>query len=194
MALVIAFPIVLNATRPSSVSAVDIDSYLYTESDSYNEATEFITLDSEAIEELAELGIDLLGPDDKLANDIIGFAQKYLGRPYSRGSKGPKAFDCSGFTSYIFKEYGISLSPSSQTQYTQGTKINTDEVKPGDLLFFGGRRGGRTVGHVAMAVDVDDDGKITFIHASTTSGICYDTYPDGGYYSSRYIGARRVIE
>lgn len=132
---------------------------------------------------------------NRLTYDIVDYAKTFLGTPYRRGSKGPKAFDCSGFTSYIFKNFDISLSASSSAQYTQGQQIEIEEVKPGDLLFFGGRRGGKSrVGHVGMVVSVDDDGVVTFIHAATSSGIRYDKYPDGGYYSNRYIGAKRVIE
>lgn len=135
-------------------------------------------------------------PDtDRLAGDIIDYARKFLGRPYRRGSKGPSAFDCSGFTSYVFRNFGYSLSASSGDQYTQGRAVSTDEIRPGDLLFFGGRSSGKNrVGHVGMAVDVDPEtGAVTFIHAATSGGIRYDRYPDGGYYSRRYIGARRVL-
>lgn len=132
--------------------------------------------------------------NDELTGEIIDYATKHLGRPYRSGAKGPSAFDCSGFTSYVFKKFDIALSPSSRTQYTQGRKISLDEVRPGDLLFFAGRRGGKTVGHVGMAVDVNEDGSIKFIHAATSKGITYGKYPDDGYYSKRYIGARRVID
>ncbi len=132
--------------------------------------------------------------NDVLAGEVIDYAESYLGRPYVYGAKGPNAFDCSGFTSYIFKKLDIDLSPSSRLQYTQGRHITLDEVRPGDLLFFAGRRGGKTVGHVAMAVDVNEDGTVKFIHASIKKGISYANYPDGGYYSKRFIGARRVIE
>lgn len=143
-------------------------------------------------------------PDDKseapsfaspIASEVIDYAAKFLGRPYRRGAKGPKSFDCSGFTSFIFRNFDILLNPSSSAQYTQGVSISNDEIRPGDLLFFGGRRSGKTrVGHVGMAVDVDDAGVVTFIHAATSGGIRYDRYPDGGYYSNRYIGARRVLD
>lgn len=132
--------------------------------------------------------------NDELTGEIIDYATKHLGRPYRSGAKGPSAFDCSGFTSYVFKKFDIALSPSSRTQYTQGRKISLDEVRPGDLLFFAGRRGGKTVGHVGMVVDVNEDGSIKFIHAATSKGITYGKYPDNGYYSKRYIGARRVID
>ena len=194
LSLSIATPFAMHADRQRE-SDTNIDPTYYDDNYSeYNQATELLTLDSEAIEELSHLGINVYGENDQLANHIIDYAAQHLGRPYRHGAKGPSAFDCSGFTSYVFKQYGIDLSASSRTQYTQGVKINTDEVRPGDLLFFGGRAGGKTVGHVGIAVDIDDDGTITFIHAANSSGITYNKYPDGGYYSRRYIGARRVIE
>lgn len=132
---------------------------------------------------------------DRLSFDIVNYAKTFLGRPYRRGSKGPSAFDCSGFTSYVFKNFDISLNSSSRSQYLQGEKVELDEVRPGDLLFFSGRRGGKSiVGHVGMVVSVDDNGVVTFIHAATSGGVRYDKYPDGAYYSNRYIGAKRVIE
>lgn len=151
----------------------------------------FLNLD-EASREVVSSYNNVMG-NNSLVNQIIDYAKNYLGRPYRSGAKGPRAFDCSGFTSFVFRNFDISLSPSSRAQYTQGEQINLSEVRPGDLLFFGGRRGGSTVGHVAMAVEVKDNGSIKFIHAAQR-GICYDTYPDGGYYSKRFIGARRVIQ
>lgn len=137
----------------------------------------------------------MLAPASPMASELIDYAAKFLGRPYRRGAKGPKSFDCSGFTSYIFRNFDILLNPSSSAQYTQGIGVPIGEIRPGDLLFFGGRRSGKArVGHVGMAVDVDESGTVTFIHAATSGGIRYDRYPDGGYYSNRFIGARRVLE
>lgn len=127
------------------------------------------------------------------AEEVIDYASKFLGRPYRRGSGGPKAFDCSGFTSFVFRNFDISLSRSSRDQYGQGVSISRNDIQPGDLLFFAGRRGGKTVGHVAIATSVNEDGTVDFIHASSTGGIRHDRYPDGGYYSQRFIGARRVL-
>lgn len=198
LTLAIVSPFAMHADRSTAMQGFEIEVDNLTNQDNYyNQANEFTTLDDEAVRELADMGIDAVDETDtynsQLAEDIIAYAKKYLGRPYRHGAKGPSSFDCSGFTSYVFKQYGITLSPSSKMQATQGEKINTDEVRPGDLLFFGGRSGGSTVGHVAMAVDVDDNGTITFIHAATSKGISYSKYPDGGYYSKRYLGARRVI-
>lgn len=189
-------PLALKATAPQLHSPTDYELRhdAVDDLDNSSSASAFLTLDTVAIEELADYGIEFLPTNDELASHIIEYATQHLGRPYRAGGKTPSGFDCSGFTSYVFRKYGIELSPSSRTQYTQGYKIDKDDIRPGDLLFFGGRAGGKAVGHVAVAVDVDETGKITFIHSASNKGIRYDTYPDGGYYSKRFLGARRVIQ
>lgn len=127
-----------------------------------------------------------------ITTNVIEYASTLIGRPYRRGAKGPSAFDCSGFTSYVFSRFDTRLDASSRSQYLQGEAVERDEILPGDLIFFSGRRSGKTVGHVGIAVDVDSEGRVTFIHAATSGGVRLDRYPDGGYYSRRFIGARRV--
>jgi len=131
---------------------------------------------------------------EAMVGDMMAYARKFLGTRYVRGGKSPKGFDCSGFTSYVFGQFGISLSASSSAQYTQGNAISKDEVGAGDLLFFTGRnsRSGR-VGHVGIAIDNDPvTGEITFIHAAIGGGIRIDKM-SAPYYSRRFIGARRVL-
>lgn len=126
--------------------------------------------------------------------DIISYAKKFIGTRYCRGAKGPKRFDCSGFTGYIFKEFGYRLNHSSQTQYRQGSEVMRDDIRPGDLIFFSGRRAGKNVGHVGIVTDVNpDNNSVKFIHASISGGVRIDSYPDGGYYSKRFVGVRRVL-
>lgn len=128
----------------------------------------------------------------RLVADLLNEANLHIGTRYVRGGKSPKGFDCSGFTSYVYRQFGYRLSPSSRGQYTDGIEISTDEVKPGDLLFFKGRRS-RSVGHVAIAIDADPEtGDITFIHAAVKGGIRVDRV-SMPYYSQRFLGARRVI-
>lgn len=131
-----------------------------------------------------------------LADRMVDYAAKFLGTRYRLGADGPKAFDCSGFTSYVFREFGITLSRTSRQQYLQGSKVNVKDLRPGDLLFFSCRTSGRgNVGHVAMVAEVDaENGTCKFIHASVKYGVTYQNFPDGGYYDSHFIGARRVLD
>ncbi len=146
--------------------------------------------------------IPLLSPraaiEDELPEyigDMLTFAHKFTGLRYRRGGKTPKGFDCSGFTSYVYRQFGISLNASSRSQYKQGTSIENDNLRPGDLVFFGGRGGSKkVVGHVGIVVNVNtDNGTFDFIHSACSSGITVSNSTEP-YYNRRYIGARRVTE
>lgn len=148
---------------------------------------------------------ELLGEDDglgdsfnKISNfqsDLVDFAMKYLGSRYRAGGKTPKGFDCSGFTSFVFNNFDITLSPASRLQGKEGKRVSLDELQVGDLMFFSGRRVGNSVGHVGMVIDVDKEtGTIKFIHSSSSQGVVITTFPDGGYYSRRYLHSTRVID
>ena len=133
----------------------------------------------------------------EITDNLKNFAAKFIGRRYVWGSTGPKTFDCSGFTSYIFRNAGVTLNRTSRMQYTQGEPVkNTSDLRPDDLMFFSSPRSGKgRVGHVAMVVEVDDNGKsLTFIHAASSKGVSYQRFPDGGYYSRNYIGAKRILQ
>lgn len=130
-----------------------------------------------------------------IASDLIEAAKRHIGARYSRGSNGPSAFDCSGFTSYVFKRLGITLKRSSREQVTQGEAITSkSDLQPGDLVFFGhGGRKSKSVSHVGIVTDVDaENGLFTFIHASTSRGVRIDT-SDDSYWAPRYVAARRLL-
>lgn len=130
---------------------------------------------------------------EELLNDLLSEARTHLGKRYSRGSKGPNAFDCSGFSSYVYRQFGFSLSPSSRDQYNQGESVNRTDLRKGDLVFFKGRSIKGGVGHVGIVVDCDEKGNFTFIHAATSKGITVSNCNEP-YYASRYIGGKRIIE
>jgi cell wall-associated NlpC family hydrolase len=128
-----------------------------------------------------------------IADDIINLSKQYLGTPYSRGSKGPGKFDCSGFTSFIFKNFGYELSPGCVTQVNQGTRISKEELKMGDLIFFKGRNAKSSrVGHVGIVISNNGSGNITFIHACHR-GVMIDELNASKYYKPRYVTGLRVL-
>lgn len=136
-----------------------------------------------------------LSGNEALKSDLVDYAKKFLGCRYRRGGKGPSVFDCSGFTSYVFRKFGYSLNPASRLQGMQGERVALQDAEVGDLMFFSGRKAGKTVGHVAMVIDVNQDtGQVKFIHASTSRGVVIETYPDGGYYSRRFLYIQRVLD
>lgn len=125
-------------------------------------------------------------------DDILSSAMRYIGTPYRMGSTGPSSFDCSGFTSYVYRQMNINLNRTSRAQYTQGVAVSKDELRPGDLVFFGSPRSGAGVGHVGIVYEVEDDGDFKFVHASCKRGVTVSSINDG-YYARKYRGARRIL-
>lgn len=126
-----------------------------------------------------------------MLGDLLSEARTHLGKRYVHGSKGPKTFDCSGFTSYVYKQFGYTISPSSRAQYTQGTAVDRKSLRKGDLVFFTSRSSGNNVGHVGIVTEANNKtGDFSFIHASI-KGVKVSTC--SGYYEGRYIGAKRII-
>ncbi len=132
--------------------------------------------------------------DSVTGEDVVEKAKEYIGVPYRYGQMNPKrGFDCSGFTTYVFKSLNIQLTRTSRSQFLEGVKIDDRrDLQQGDLVFFTGTRSRRTVGHVGIVTAVDEaTGEFEFIHAGR-GGICI-TSSSEGYYDRRYMGARRVL-
>jgi cell wall-associated NlpC family hydrolase len=72
------------------------------------------------------------------ARAVLVTAASLKGRPYRYGATGPRAFDCSGYTKYVFARNGIKLPRTTQQQYRHVKKISKKSIRQGDLVFFGG--------------------------------------------------------
>lgn len=152
-------------------------------------------------DEDTEIGnFDFLYEDDPNYDEVFSRtsilmdeAFSHLGKRYRSGAKGPKAFDCSGFTSYVYKQLAdVFIGASSRDQYAVNIPINRSEIRCGDLVFFTSPRSGRKVGHVGIVVDFDPVTQdFTFIHASSVSGVKLSSSSESCYVK-RYVGARRV--
>lgn len=128
-----------------------------------------------------------------LADQIIETAKQYIGTPYHYGSNGPKTFDCSGFTSFIFKKFGYTLPRSSDGQGAYGRPVDDgfENLQKGDLVLFSRR--GRSVGHVGIFIERDTvRNSFKFIHAATHGGVMISNYYEQ-YYKATYRFARRVL-
>ena len=115
---------------------------------------------------------------------VVETAKSYIGKAkYVYGASGPSSFDCSGFTSYVYKQYGVSLNRTAAGQYSNGVAVSKDQLQPGDLVMFG--KSG--INHVGIYI-----GGGQMVHAANPSrGVTTDTI-NSGYYGNSYVGARRV--
>lgn len=128
-----------------------------------------------------------------LPDSIIIKASELKGIKYRYGGMDLSGFDCSGFTSFVYKMFDIILPHSSREQYKLGAQINPEEIRKADLLFFKGRSlQSKHVGHVGIAVSDWENGNVYFIHASSLKGIKIDSLRSS-YYKPRFIGASRII-
>ena len=120
-----------------------------------------------------------------LGKQIVEYALQYEGCAYVWGGTSPDGFDCSGFTTYVFRHFGIQLNRVADDQRKNGVKVDNSALQPGDLLCF--FSGGDYVGHVGIYI-----GNNRFIHASTyTTGVIISEL--SGYYDTRGFEARRLI-
>lgn len=118
-------------------------------------------------------------------SSVVATANQYIGSRYVYGGTTPSGFDCSGFTSYVYKKYGVSLSRTAAGQYSNGVAVSKGELQPGDLVMFG--KSG--INHVGIYIG---GGKM--IHAANPSrGVTTDTI-NSGYYGASYVGARRILQ
>ncbi len=118
-------------------------------------------------------------------SSVVATANQYIGSRYVYGGTTPSGFDCSGFTSYVYKKYGVSLSRTAAGQYSNGVSVSKGELQPGDLVMFG--KSG--INHVGIYIG---GGKM--VHAANPSrGVTTDTI-NSGYYGTNYVGARRILQ
>lgn len=91
-------------------------------------------------------------PMNGTRGDIIKFAESFIGTPYVWGGTSPSGFDCSGFTQYVAKHFGVSLPRLSQQQGTLGEHMDIKNLQPGDLVLFPNdtNNGMQGPGHVAI--------------------------------------------
>ncbi|MBP5259151.1 MAG: C40 family peptidase [Paludibacteraceae bacterium] len=126
------------------------------------------------------------------AQQIVDYARNYLGKPYKYGGMTPDGFDCSGYTCYVFSHFGYRLPHRSLWQYEQVEKLDADDLRPGDLVFFAGSKGGNDINHVGIVTTVLPRGEFEFIHAASTGIVISSSRQN--YYAERYIGAGRMLK
>lgn len=133
-----------------------------------------------------------LNKESSLRRSIADYARQYEGSRYLYAGKSPQTgFDCSGFTNYVMKKYGVQLSPSSREQAKQGRSKPIQEARPGDLVFFR-RSPAEPVFHVALVIANDRKG-IQVIHSTTSRGVVTDNIMESSYWRPKIDSVRDVL-
>ena len=137
----------------------------------------------------AEYAVIVDAASATLGSEIANYALTFVGYPYVYGGSSPSGFDCSGFTSYVYAQFGISLNRSASNQLDNGTPVSMSELQPGDLVLFKkSATGSKRASHVGIYI-----GGNQFVHASTsTVGVIVSNMSDA-YYTSGFVGGRRLV-
>ena len=132
--------------------------------------------------------LDLTSSSSSSNGGIVDLAKQYLGTRYRYGGASPSGFDCSGFTSYVYKQFGYSLNRTCSGQLDNGTPVSMSELQPGDIVIFKKGNANTRATHVGLYI-----GNQQFIHASTAKvGVIISKLSDA-YYTTGFVGGRRIV-
>ncbi len=129
-----------------------------------------------------------INPETALRQNIVKTAKRFIGTPYRWGGESAgRGFDCSGLTMTVYRLNGLDLPRNSRSQFRAGTPIPLDALQRGDLVFFS-TNGPNRVSHVGVYT-----GQGRFIHAPGSGKRIRTSSMANGYFSRRYMGARRYF-
>jgi hypothetical protein len=129
----------------------------------------------------------LIASDAAAADDVVDLAASLIGRPYEWGAEGPKTFDCSGLTQYVYSRFGVDLPRRAINQSDFGEP--TRRLQRGDLVFFSSGAGQSVVTHVGIY-----EGHGTMIDASKRYGRVRRDDLNDPYWTATFMFARRVTD
>ena len=127
------------------------------------------------------------------AHELVAFAKTLLGIPYRYASTDPaKGFDCSGFITYVFNHFNITVPRSSVDFTNAGKEVNLQSAKEGDLILFTGTVDSiRIVGHMGIVTENVDT--LNFIHSTSgkANGVVISVLDE--HYKRRFVKVIRVL-
>ncbi len=137
-------------------------------------------------QELANRGAERTAISD--VKKLVDAAKSKIGSKYVYATAGPNTFDCSGFTSWLYKsQLGINITRSSRDQPRAGQKVERSKLQAGDLVFF--NTTGKGISHVGLYI-----GNGEMVHASSYKrGVRIDSI-NSSYYNPRYVTATRILK
>ena len=121
--------------------------------------------------------------------EIADYALTFVGYPYVYGGSSPSGFDCSGFTKYVYSQFGYTINRTASNQLQNGTPVSMGELQPGDLVMFKkSGTGSSAASHVGIYI-----GGGQFVHASTAKVGVIVSDLDSAYYTTGFVGGRRIV-
>ena len=131
---------------------------------------------------------------DAKPQDVVSYAKTLIGIPYKYASTDPaQGFDCSGFITYVFKHFDISVPRSSVDFTNVPREIPLSDARPGDLVLFTGTDSTiRVVGHMGIIV-ANENGEISFIHSTSGKAYGVTITPLNKYYMGRFVKIIRLF-
>jgi len=121
---------------------------------------------------------------DDTGQQLVILSRDLVGSPYRYGGQSPNGFDCSGLVRYVYGQVGITVPHSSQLLYKNAQKVDLDNIRPGDLLFF--RVSKEKISHVGIYTTNGE-----FIHAPSSGKYVTVARLDNPYWEQRLVGAGR---
>ncbi|MCL6452615.1 MAG: C40 family peptidase [Alicyclobacillus sp.] len=117
-----------------------------------------------------------------LGEQIVQYAEQFIGTPYQYGGTSANGFDCSGFVQAVFAHFGKTLPRTAAEQAQVGSAVSEQDLNPGDLVFFDTE--GSPFSHVGIYV-----GNGEFISATTSRGVRICKLEDSSYWGPRFTKA-----
>jgi len=143
------------------------------------------TASAQSVQVISDAPVPLA--DLEMGQQLVDFALGFVGTRYLWGGMSPDGFDCSGLVSYVYRNFGISVTRNASGQYRDnGVHVPRSDLAPGDLVFFSSN--GRSVTHVGIYI-----GDNEFVHASRSGIGVVISRLDSSYYRNVWFGAKRLI-
>ena len=142
-------------------------------------------VDDKTYRAILDRAFDKEGVQGIKAESLIKTASRYKGRPYGFGGTTPRAFDCSGYIQYVFKQNKVNMPRMADEQATKGLFVPKKKLRPGDLVVFTTYEPGAS--HVGLYA-----GNGGFWHVSSSRGVMLSHLNDE-YWRTRYYTGRRIL-